>query len=111
MVQSQCEQHSGHSSFIAQYRIVLQRHPVMGPIAFLAVALVLGWASLHADTVFPMLALFDISTTQVLLSSALVLWITGTLVGIINILERTDRKGMQATMLSQTKEQGYANRN
>ncbi|GAC1391214.1 MAG: hypothetical protein NVS4B11_14430 [Ktedonobacteraceae bacterium] len=97
---------------------LLQRHPVLTPVVLLSSSLLLGVASIFADTVFSVLTLVGMPVgTLVLLCIlvAFVLGIVGVLASIIGILEQVDRyyvtTGVSVPMFLRLKEQSYANRN
>lgn len=90
---------------------LLQRHPVLTPVLLLVCALLLSMTGIFTDIFFPQLAIVGISSAQLCLSSALVLWISGILAAITGIIEHIDRCNIQTATFPQTKEHNYAHRN
>jgi len=64
-----------------------------------------GIGSVTTENVFPLLTLIGLPSNVLCLSIALVLGISGCLVGIINIIEWIDRHCVQVTMFAEAKEQ------
>jgi hypothetical protein len=110
MIQSQSKAvRQQHCITISGRNHLLRRHPVLTPVVLLGGSALLGIASLFTDAVFPVLALLGESSTPLCLSMALVLGISGILIGIISIIEYVDRHSTPAAMLSKPKEHSYAN--
>lgn len=105
MIEGQFESHSGHQHFLtAQRASLLQRHPIVTPLLLLASSIALCIASVFANTLFPVLAIFDLPAMLMCLLFALVLGIAGILAGIISIIERLDRSYARSSMFPQAKE-------
>lgn len=112
MVQSQCKSARQQWGFYGARRgDLLQRYPVLVPTLLLACALFLSTTGIVTDTFFPQLAIIGISSAQICLSSALVLWISGILATITGIIEHIDRCHIQTAAFPQCKEQNHAHRN
>jgi len=92
------------SSIHLRRSTLLQRHPVLLPVAFIGGALLLGIASAYSDLLFPLLVVFGISPTAFCLSLAFVLWSAGILTGIISILEYIDRFSARVGTFPRSKE-------
>ncbi len=97
---------------------LLQRHPVLTPVALLVSSLLLGVVSIFADTIFSVLTFVGVPVGTLVLVCVLVafvLGIVGVLASIIGILEQVDRycstTGVSLPMFLRLKEQTYANRN
>jgi hypothetical protein len=93
---------SGH---VRDQHPLLKRHPVLLPLLLLLGACLAGIASFSTGNVFPLLTLIGLPSNVLCLSIALVLGISGILVGIIGIIECIDRRSIQATLFSKAKEQ------
>ncbi len=111
------KEHAPHRHILGRSPL-LQRHPVITPVVLLCSSLLLGVASIFADSVFSVLTLVGVPVgTLVLLCVlvAFVLGIAGVLAGIIGILEQVDRScsptGASILPFLRLKEQTYANRN
>jgi hypothetical protein len=70
---------------------ILQRHPILTPLALLAGSLLLGYAALNADDLFPWLSFFGITPFPVYFSIALVSGLAGFVTAIITLVECIDR--------------------
>ena len=95
---------------------LLQRHPVLTPVALLMSSLLLGIISIFADSVFSVLTFVGVPVGTLVLVCVLVafvLGIVGVLASIIGILEQVDRyySTTGVPMFLRLKEQTYANRN
>jgi hypothetical protein len=113
MIQGQCQppgKRDWRSIQSFQRGHIRHRHPVLFPVALLLGALVLLLASSFANTLFPLLVLLGVPSTQLCLAIALVLGIVGSLTGIIGIIERLDHRSTH-TGLAMPKEHGHADRN
>jgi hypothetical protein len=105
MIQGQCNLSSGRQRFLTPRRDpLLQRHPVLIPIALLSGAVVLCIASFFASTLFPVMTLLRIPTGSLCLLFAFVSGISGILTSIIGLIERVDRPRLHAEMFPQPKE-------
>jgi hypothetical protein len=71
--------------------LLLQRHPVLIPVALIIGSVVLCIASFSADTLFPLLALIGAPGALICLSVAFVSGVSGVLASIISIIEGIDR--------------------
>src|SRR5260370_5487830 len=103
MIQGQCNPPSGRQRFLTPRRDpLLQRHPVLIPIALLSGAVVLCIASFFASTLFPVITLLVIPTGSLCLLCAFVSgrsWICTT---IICAIELVDRPHLHHTILAKT---------
>ena len=82
---------------------LLERYPVLVPVALLASALGLCVASFFGGSLFPLLVLPGVSAASLYLALASVLGITGTLASIISILEHIDREHARPATLPEEK--------
>lgn len=83
---------------------LLQKHPVLLPAFLIFGSVVFCIASFYTDTLFPLLALFNVPTSLLCLSVALVLGVSGIVASIISILERLDRSTLPTTTFPKPKE-------
>ena len=83
--------------------LLLQRHPVLIPVALIIGSVVLCIASFSADSLFPLLALIGVPGALVCLSLAFVLGVSGTLASIIGIIEGIDRHRIRTTTFPKQK--------
>ena len=106
MIQNQSKSCSWkRSSQVQDHNPLRKRYPVLVPFLLLLGGCLAGIASVSAENVFPLLTLIGVPSTVLCLSIALVLGISGFLVGIINIIEWIDRHSVQVTMFAEAKEQ------
>jgi hypothetical protein len=84
-------------------RLLLQRHPVLMPIALITGSVVLCIASFSADTLFPLLALIGAPGALICLSVAFVSGVSGVLASIISIIEGIDRHHLRTTTFPKQK--------
>src|SRR5258707_11755593 len=92
MIQGQCNLSSGRQRFLTPRRDpLLQRHPVLIPIALLSGAVVLCISSFFVSTLFPVMTLVGISTGSLCLLFAFLLGISCFFTSIICLIERIDR--------------------
>lgn len=87
---------------------LLQRHPLLVPLALLGGSILLGLASLFTDTLFPVILLFGIPSLPICLAIAAILGITGVLISIVSVIECFDRQKIRTTMAAALKEHCYA---
>jgi anaerobic C4-dicarboxylate transporter len=92
---------------------LLQRHPVLVPVALFASAIVLVIASFFADNLFPVLTLLGVPSALVCCLFAAVLGLCGVIVSITGLLELNDayhanhEHHIQLALAPQSKEQSY----
>jgi hypothetical protein len=83
--------------------LLLQRHPVLIPVALITGSVVLCIASFSADTLFPLLALIGAPGALICLSVAFISGVSGVLASIISIIEGIDRHRLRTTMFPKQK--------
>jgi hypothetical protein len=84
---------------------------VLTPVVLLCGSIIIGFASLFSDNLFPLLTFIGISSVPLYLSVACVLGIAGILVSIISLIELIDRWSPEAAVFFKPKEHSYGNRN
>src|SRR5260221_14532586 len=88
MIQGQCNPPSGRQRFLTPRRDpLLQRHPVLIPIALLSGAVVLCIASFFSSTLFPVISLLGIFSGSLCLLFAFVSGISGIFTSFFVLIE------------------------
>jgi hypothetical protein len=103
MISGQFEPSGQQYILVPGRNLLLQRHPVLIPVALITGSVVLCIASFSADTLFPLLALIGMPGALICLSVAFVSGISGVLASIINIIEGIDRHRLRTTTFPKQK--------
>lgn len=93
---------------VQQRHVLVSRHPLLISLLFLCGAALLCIASCFSDSLFPLLALFGVSSMPLCLSLAFVLGLSGILICIIRMIEYFDRRYLGIALCPKSKEHSYA---
>jgi hypothetical protein len=82
--------------------LLLQRHPLLAPLALFMSAITLAISSIFADSLFPILTFFSIPSALICCLFAVVLGLCAILVSITGLLEHLDTHQFRQASLALT---------